>query len=212
MGTLRRIAGTVIIALFVLRYALRPLLGNPALSGVGPADLLQWPEVVLYLPLLALAGVLLVLAVLAVVRGDGLPAGSSQENRTSWSVEPATTGEREHSVDKRYQDHPAVSATDSEETPRRIETEQPDAALGAHLDHLERELGDDEHFRADLTTLADVVEEAEDGPEIPRNCPTCNAPWTERTLLDIKNGRYDELDNGQLICLDCEAVHDRSDS
>jgi hypothetical protein len=90
-----------------------------------------------------------------------------------------------------------------------IEREAPDADLGAHLDHLRAELDDD--ASVELETLEEVVEETEDGSPIPDRCPQphCDAVWTERGILDIKNGRYELLEDGRRVqCLECEAVVD----
>lgn len=221
MGTLRRVAGTLAVGLFVLRYALRPLGGTTALADLPR----EWSDLLPFLPLVALSGFLLVLAALAVVRGDGLALGSGAE-------EPAQSSERENEADlwaterkkervcetdsgenedgeipERYRNHPAVSPDLFEDrSNRRIEEREPDADLREHLAHLERELDD---AGEELATLESVAEE-ESTREIPARCPAegCDAVWSGRTPLGIRTDRYDVLADGRLVCLDCEELYD----
>jgi len=234
--SLRRVGGAFVVGFFLVMVALRPLLRNPAVAGAGIGEILQWPQVLLYLPLFAITGLLLGLAVLAVIRGDGLPTGSRRmpEPETGPGRSADRSGENEgfreaeqrkdsvwkesrddsREVPERYRDHPAVSASvfdgDSENSPGRIEEEQPDAELSEHLAHLETELGEDDHLREELDTLETVVEETGAGHEIPRRCPQegCDAVWRGRTVLGIKTDRYEVLDEGEeIVCIDCESVY-----
>jgi hypothetical protein len=225
MGTLRRLAAAVVLGLFVLRYALRPLGGTTALAELPRA----WSDLLPFLPLVALSGLLLVLAGLAVVRGEGLPLGSESEPAQSsepdeksefWAAERKKESVWETKADEtddetvmeRYQNHPAVSPDlfGERESSGRIEADVPEAELRDHLAHLEREL--DDEAREELDALAAVAEETEAEPEIPTHCPAegCDAVWSGRTVLGIRTDRYDELEDGRLICLDCEELYDPS--
>lgn len=229
MGALRRLGGAAVVGFFVVMMALRPLLRNPAITSAGVEEIFRWPQVLLYLPLLAITALLLVLAVLAVIRGNGLPTGSRGMDETGTETErtDAHSGEAEGfweaerkkdsvwdeaksdsnadgEIPEQYRNHPAVSASlfeETEGTAGRIEDEIPDARLSEHLDHLETELGDDETVREDLDTLETVVEETEAGHEIPARCPQggCDAVWSGRTMLGIKTDRYEVLDDGEEI-------------
>jgi hypothetical protein len=200
MGSLRRVGGAVVVGFFVVMIALRPLLRNPAIAGASVEEIFRWPQVLLYLPLLALTGMLLVLAALAVVRGNGLPASSrgmaeqatepaqtdedqsteddfwavEREKESVWDEPDSETDEDEQPVAEQYRDHPAVSTEllgDSAETAGGIEDDTPDAELSEHLAHLRSELADDETVREDLDGLETVVAETETDHEIPERCP-----------------------------------------
>ncbi|WP_336328057.1 hypothetical protein [Halovenus sp. HT40] len=236
MVSVRRLGGLFVVGFFVAMTALRPLLRNPAITNVGVEKILQWPQVLLYLPLLAVTGLLLVLAVLAVIRGDGLPTGSRDTPETR--TEPAQTSEQssegfweaerkkdsvweegdtaedeQPEIPEAYQNHPAVSAElfeESDGSAGRIEDQTPDARLSEHLEHLKTELSEDETMQEDLDGLETVVEETEAGHEIPARCPQegCDAVWSGRTMLGIKTDRYEVLDDGEeIVCLDCESVY-----
>ena len=237
MVSVRRLGGLFVVGFFVAMTALRPLLRNPAITNAGVEEILRWPQVLLYLPLLAITGLLLVLAVLAVVRGDGLPTGSRGMSETGtepaqargqgrdedgfWEAERRkdsvweegeTAEDEQPAIPDEYQNHPAVSAELFEEdgSSGRIEDETPDARLSEHLEHLKTELGDDETMREELDGLETVVEETEAGHEIPARCPQtgCDAVWSGRTMLGIKSDRYEVLDDGEeIICLDCESIY-----
>lgn len=222
MGTLRRLAGAVVIGLFVLRYALRPLGGTTALARLPR----EWSEAVLFLPLLALSGLVLVLAALAVRRGEGLPVGSDsqapaqpsdreeqgfwaeeREKESVWAGE-SSTHEAQQTVPEQYRNHPAVSPDLFEERQSRdrIEEETPDARLSEHLAHLDNALG--EEAREELDTLASVAGDESDRA-VPARCPAegCDAVWSGRTPLGIGTDRYDVLEDGRVVCLDCEEVY-----
>lgn len=201
MVSVRRLGGLFVVGIFVGMTALRPLLRNPAITSAGVEEIFRWPQIVLYLPLFGVTGLVLVLAVLAVVRGDGLPTGSRGTAETGTESEPASEPRREEDgfwaaerrkdsvweegktgpdeveqpeMPEQYRDHPAVSADLFEESDGgsdRIEDETPDARLSEHLDHLKTELGDDETLREDLDGLETVVEETEAGHRIPARCP-----------------------------------------
>lgn len=236
MGSLRRVGSALIVGFFIGMIALRPVLRNPAIAGPGLEEILQWPQLLLYLPLFAVGGLLFGLALLAVLRGDGLPTGSrgmaererqSSEQRDDddsfweaerkkdsvWEESGADEDERAE-IPRRYRDHPAVSTEafeGSDGTSKRIEDETPGARLSEHLEHLKTELGDDETLKEDLDGLETVVEETEAGHEIPARCPQdgCDAVWSGRTMLGIKTDRYEVLDDGEeIVCLDCESVYE----
>jgi hypothetical protein len=195
---------------FLVAIALRPL-SNPALTGVLDDSSLGTTDLLLLVPTLLVA-VLVVTARLWRLFGDD--SGDAQTHTTSqptrgnhWGVEDAD--ERTH-ADEDAPD--AVSQIlggqgGARDRQFEIERESPEADLSDHLDHLQAEL--DDEAQVELETLEEVVEETENGSQIPKRCPhpTCDAAWTERGILDIKNGRYEPLDDGQRVqCLDCEAV------
>jgi hypothetical protein len=189
MGTGRRLAGTAVFALFVGALVVRPILSNPAVLAALEGGLSGWTAL-LALPVV-LVGLLLVALRLGWLAGDETSTRSGSDDapaqwadRTGWA-----TDERE----------------ESEESADDIEAEPPETSLGAHLDHLRAEL-DDRETASDLDTLEEVVETVADD-RIPDRCPQehCDAIWTERTVLGVKNGRYEVLDDGQtVVCLRCE--------
>jgi hypothetical protein len=198
------------LLVFVVAIALRPL-SNTALIGVLDGGSLGTTDLLLLVPTLLVA-VLVVTARLWRLFGDD--SGDAQTHTTSqptrgnhWGVEDAD--ERTH-ADEDAPD--AVSQIlggqgGARDRQFEIERESPEADLSDHLDHLQAEL--DDEAQVELETLEEVVEETENGSQIPKRCPqpTCDAAWTERGILDIKNGRYEPLDDGQRVqCLDCEAV------
>lgn len=222
MGTLRRLAGAVIVGLFVLRYALRPLGGTTALAELPR----EWSELVLFLPLVGLSVFLLGLAALAVIRGEGLPLGSDRsepaqpaerdesefwaterEKESVWETDSSESDDS-NAVPEQYQNHPAVSPDlfGENQSGKRIEEGTPDAELSEHLAHLETEL---DNAREELDTLESVAEE-ESSREIPARCPAegCDAVWSGRTVLGFRTDRYEVLGDGQIICLVCEALYD----
>lgn len=205
MGTLGRAAGTVVVFVFLLLTVLRPLFRNPALADAGVEDVLAWPQVLLYAPLLAVVCLLFVLGVLAMVRDEGFPA---RRGPHSPSERPAAPGDGSEDELDRFAGHPDLSSRfrtgDRDATGSGdIEEEPPDAALSDHLEHLRTELGDDADARGELRALEDVARETENR-ELPARCPDCDAAWTERTILGVKTGRYERLD-GEVVCLACES-------
>ncbi|MXR50609.1 hypothetical protein GRX03_03160 [Halovenus sp. WSH3] len=229
MPSVRRLGGLVVVAFFVAMTALRPVFRNPAIANTSLGELFQWPQVLLYLPLLALGAVLFVLAALSVLRGDGLPTGSREtfdpdsagdpadqpddeqgfwaaerEKESVWEETTTESAARQEGPSERYRDHPAVpnDRSGADEQPLRgIEAEEPDARLSEHLDHLKTELADDDTVREALDTLETVVEETEAGHEIPPRCPRegCGAVWSGRTVLGFGTDRYEVLDDGEEI-------------
>jgi hypothetical protein len=198
MGTGRRLAGTAVFALFVGALVARPILSNPAIRAAFDGGLSGWTAL-LALPV-ALVGLLLVALRLGWLSGaestqpesDYAPDshGWADDTRTGWDTEERDDG---------------GESDDDEESDDDIEAEPPDASLGEHLDHLRAEL-DDREAASDLDTLEEVVETVED-ERIPDRCPQeyCDAIWTERTVLGVKNGRYEVLEDGQtIVCLNCE--------
>lgn len=237
MVSVRRIGGLFVVGFFVVMMAVRPLVRNPAIAGVGIDGILRWPQILLYLPLFAVTGLLVGLAVLAVVRGEGVPTGRLAETDASgaktdshsgesegfwaaerkkdgvWGGSESATEEGNRTRPEQYKDHPAVSSDpfeEDDELTEGIDHEVPDAQLSEHLDHHRTELSDDETVREDLDTLETVVEEAEAGHDIPARCPRdgCDAVWSGRTMLGIKTDRYAVVDDGEeIVCLDCESVY-----
>lgn len=216
MGTLRKAAGTAILVIFLFITVLRPLFTNPALASAGFQEIFAWPQVLLYAPILSVVAVIFVLALMALVRGDGVPTGRGTQARSgqeSMGVDGSDVDEEEL---ERFENHPDVSSrflSGQGGTRNRgfdIEEEPPDATLGDHLDHLQTELGDDAETREDLETLEAVVAETEGEQPIPARCPQeyCDAAWTERTMFGVKTGRYELLDNGEQVqCLNCESIY-----
>lgn len=216
MGTLRKAAGTVILVIFLFMTVLRPLFTNPALASAGFQEIFAWPQVLLYAPILSVVAVIFVLALLAFVRGDGVPTGRGTQARSGQGSGGVDESEVDEEELERFENHPDVSSRflsgqgGARNRGFDIEEEPPDATLGDHLDHLQTELGDDAETREDLETLEAVVAETEGEQPIPPRCPQeyCDAAWTERTVLGIKTGRYELLDNGEQVqCLDCESIY-----
>lgn len=216
MGKVKKAGGTVVLVIFLFLTVLRPLFTNPALARAGVDEILRWPQVLLYAPLLSVMLVLFVLGVFSLLRGDGLPAGRGREGVGTRQQSGATEADIDDEQLQRFEEHPDLSSRflsgqgGTRETDFGIEEEPPDATLGDHLDHLQSELGDEEGTREDLQTLADVVAETEDEQPIPPRCPQeyCDAAWSERTILGVKNGRYKLLDNGEQVqCLECESIY-----
>jgi hypothetical protein len=194
MGTGRRLVGTAVFAVFVGAFVVRPILSNPAVVAALDGGVLGW-ETLVAVPTV-LVGLLLVALRLGWLSGSEKRAQSGTEHaqapRTEW-VEGIEEAQSEASDDD----------TDNGDTD--IEEEPPDAPLDLHLDHLRAELDGEREVARDLEAFAEVAETTDSGP-IPQRCPhdDCEALWTERTVLDITNGRYELLDDGTILCLDCE--------
>ena len=225
MGTLSRVAGSAVVLTVLFLTVLRPLFTNPALASAGFDEVFAWPQVLLYAPLLAVVAGTLLLGVLSLVRGDGLPMGGNADgvrgNRGPTTGGDTTTRDGdEESRDRfeesrdRFEDHPDLASRflDGRGGARNrgpaIEEGSPDAGLSDHLEHLRTELGDDPETREELRTLEDVVSETEGERSIPARCPNehCDARWTKRTIFDMTTGRYELLDEDRVVCLECESV------
>lgn len=220
MRSLTKAGGTLLVLIFLFLTVLRPLFANPALASLSVEQLLQWPQVLFYAPLLAVLLSIFVLAVLSVLRGDGLPTGQ-QGTPTGPSTATGSQHGDKGAVDQeqleRFENHPDLSSNflsgqgGSRNRGFEIEEEAPEATLGEHLEHLQAELGDDDHLREELDTLEEVVLETEgERRTIPPRCPAeyCDALWTERTILGMNTGQYEVLEDGeQVLCLECESIH-----
>jgi hypothetical protein len=211
MGTLGKAAGTAAALVFLLLTVLRPLVRNPALAGAGFEDIFTWPQVLVYAPLLFVVLSLLVLGILAFVRGDGVPTRESQQPVHGDRPAAGTGTDLDDPGPERFEDHPALSSRFHSDggdatTAGDIEEEPPDATLSEHFEHLRTELDGDARVREELRTLEDVASETDEGSPIPARCPDCDAAWTERTILGVKTGRYERLD-GQVVCLECESLY-----
>lgn len=214
---LKKTAGTLFVVIFLFLTVLRPLFTNPAFASVGFDQLFEWPQLLFYLPLLAVVLVIFLLAVFSFVRGEGIP---TRQGETTVGTRTDVAADNAEEIDEeqleRFEDHPALSSRflsgqgGARNRGFDIEEEPPDATLGEHLEHLQTELADDEETREDLETLEKVVEETEDEQVIPPRCPQeyCDAAWAERTILGVNTGRYELLDNGEQVqCLECEAIY-----
>lgn len=84
-----------------------------------------------------------------------------------------------------------------------IETEPPETELGDHLEHLRAALDGE---GTELRTLETVVEEAKSEQAVPDRCPGahCDALWEARTVTGVTAGRYEQLDDTTVCCLECE--------
>lgn len=207
------------VAVFLVALVSRPLLSNPATAGlltrVGGLD-----ETALLLVVPVLLTTLLVALRIRRLRNEESrqasqydPARERRIEENHWDRDRRTdTDERHHQPDQEKAASDAVSqilggqggARDRE---FEVERQPPEADLGDHLEHLRAELDGEEAM--ELETLETVVEETDDGDAVPDRCPQphCDAAWTEPGILDIKNGRYELLDDGQqVICLECEKV------
>lgn len=233
MTTAKRLVGTVAILVFVGTLALRPLLSNPALSAVFRNGSLS-PQTLFAVPLLLLTLLLVAVRVRSLTTGSrgsgtaetrtrtanasgGPPSGwgTADQNRTDAGEDtaPATASGSETRADPDTGAGPApvdpAPLSGQGGTRKRdfeVETEPPDAALSAHLDHLRTEL--DDEAATDLAGMADVVADAE-SETVPERCPQphCNAAWTARTVFGVTNGRYELVDGGDRVrCLECEQV------
>lgn len=178
------VPGTAVLAGFV-----RAVTGT---VSAGPAD----QQMLVVLPLLL---ALLVLLLRSAIR--------SSDDGSATEYQPATR-EREHErVEAETRPGFLSGQGGARDKGFEIESKPPDADLSDHLDHLRAELGEEGTPPGELETLETVAEETESEREIPTHCPQehCNAAWTQRTLLDITNGRYERLDDGKTVrCLDCE--------
>jgi hypothetical protein len=219
MGTLSRVAGSAVVLVFLLMTVLRPLFRNPALAAASVDEVFAWPQVLLYAPLLAVVAGIFLLGVLSVVRGDGLPMGGNTDSPGGYRDPTAGGGTAARASDEakreRLADGPDPSSRfldgqgGARDAGPDIEEGSPDAGLSDHLEHLRTELGDDPAVREELRTLEDVVSETESEEPVPARCPNehCDARWTERTMFDVRTGRYELLDEDRAVCLDCESVY-----
>jgi hypothetical protein len=184
MSTGRRLAGAAVLVLFTSALVARPILSNPAVLAALDGGVTNWTTL-LALPVVVVGLVLVARRLGRLSEGESTQSnGLAGTDRARWGADGGDGGSGE--------------ANDIEEEP-------PEAPLGAHLDHLRTEL-DDPEAAGDLDTLEAVVETVED-EQIPGRCPRahCDAIWTEQTVLGVKNGRYELLDDGQtVVCLDCE--------
>lgn len=211
------------LSVFVAAIALRPVLSNPALAGVlDGGDSLGTAELLVLVPTVAVAVLVVGVRLRRLFGADSDDGDSRYSARRSqpaqgnhWGVdEDESTKTHEFSGENAPESVSQLLGGQGGARDREfeIEREAPDADLGAHLDHLRAELDDD--ASVELETLEEVVEESEDDSPIPDRCPQphCDAAWTERGILDIKNGRYELLEDRQQVqCLECEAVVDLAD-
>ncbi len=215
MPTAKRLVGTVAVLVFVGTLALRPLLSNPAFSAVfrdGPLA----PQTLFAVPLLLLTLLLVAVRVRSLTAGSGGSGTAETRTRTANASSGPPPGWGTPGQNRTDAGEDTASATDSDSEsradpdtgagPAPVETEPPDAALSAHLDHLRTEL--DDEAATDLAGMADVVADAE-SETVPERCPQphCNAAWTARTVFGVTNGRYELVDGGDRVrCLECEQV------
>jgi len=191
-------------------------LWDPALTGVLQAGPIGTTDLLLWVPPLLIAVLLVATRVWRLFGGDSGDTDSRYVADRSQSTQGNHWGVEE-TDSQTHADEDAPDAVSqilggqggARDRTFEIERESPDADLGAHLDHLREEL--DDEAAVELETLEEVVAETADDSPIPERCPQphCDAAWTERGILDIKNGRYELLDDGQRVqCLECEAVVD----
>jgi hypothetical protein len=217
MSAAKRLVVLAGLFVFVAAIALKPLLSNPALTGViGGGGSLGTAELLLLVPTVAVAVLVVAARLWRLFGADSDDADSRYAARRSqppqgnhWGVDDESTPTHEAAGEQAPESVSQILGGQGGARDREfeIEREAPDADLGAHLDHLRSELDDD--ASVELETLEEVVEETEDESPIPERCPQphCDAAWAERGILDIKNGRYELLEDGQKAqCLDCEAV------
>jgi hypothetical protein len=223
MSAAKRLVVLAGLFVFVAAIALRPLFSNPALTGViGDGGHLGTAEILLLVPTVAVAVLVVTARLWRLFGADSDDADSRYAAMDSQPPQGNHWGV-DHDESRPTHDPSGEQAPESvsqilggqggaRDREFEIEREAPDADLGAHLDHLRAEL--DEDAAVELETLEEVVEETQDESPIPERCPQphCDAAWAERGILDIKNGRYELLDDGQTVqCLECEAVVDLAD-
>lgn len=210
MGTAGRVVGGLFVAVAAIALVSRPLMMNPAFAGLREGELFS-RQTLLVLPLV-LVTVLLVVGRLrssGPERGtsgtDRIPSGpTSQPNRGAGGAD----GLADHG-EQQSDGSPPSERDEAADGPVEIEDDPPDAGLDEHLDHLRAEFEGDGDVLDDLETLESVAAEADDG-SIPKRCPGdyCGGRWTERTILGGEAGQYQVLDNGQVLCEECEGIFD----
>lgn len=225
MGTSRRLASAFVFLCFLGALALRPFTQNPgvvaALEGGLDSGLLLW------VPLVLVTAGLVGLRVRALLREGTDPehartgvqgnhwADDSQADEASpeslrvsartGDEATQTAGPDHHADDSDTASQFFGGQGGARDRDFEIETKEPDAALRDHLDHLRKEL-DDREAATELRTLEEVVEEFEGEQTVPDYCPNeyCDARWEARTITGANTGRYELLDGGKVICLNCE--------
>lgn len=220
MSTAKRfVVGAGLVA-FLAALVARPVRSNPAATGFLSGSL-DTAEVLLLVPTLLVAVLLVVSRVRRVLDDEQTDDTRYEVADDAWNSRESAwdTGESRDESDGDGRDHSDSQPPDAvsqilggqggaRDREFDIETEPPDAELDAHLDHLRKEL--DEENATELETLAEVVEETDDGRSIPKRCPEphCDAAWAERGIIDIKTGRYELLEDGERVqCLECEEIH-----
>lgn len=230
MVSVQKVAGAVLLGVFVLTIALRPLT-NPAVTGALRDGATQW-QTLLVAPLVLVGVGIVALRLHSLFRDEESDDyAATAVDRDAWSQ----VDDRESALDTGPEDEadsetsPAGAAHDSDgaetddqqrqgefnflagqggarEKDFEIEEEPPDATLSEHLEHLRAEL-DDPESAAELDTLADVATEEAGENRIPGRCPQdhCEARWSERGILGLGTGKYELLDDGEtVVCLECE--------
>ena len=236
MGTVVRAIGALGFVLFVGVLALRPFLANPALAGVlrdGPGG---W-RLLAVLPLVVVTLLVIALRLRSSSGGANSPdTRQSDPGRPEsfWNRRPsdgAGVDPGDPSSGATGTDNTRIAETHQADTTDQksgepagllggqggtrdrefeIEEKPPDATLREHLEHLQAELDDDKTAAGDLQTLEAVARETGDEQAIPARCPQdhCDAVWTGRTVLGVRSGRYEPLDDGRRVqCLHCEEIH-----
>jgi len=202
MGAIRRSLAGLGLSVFLAAVFLRPLLSSPAVQGLSGA--LSPTELALLGPTLLVAALLVLIRARRLFDDD---PDRTTDRRTQQRREGYWESREERDSDDRGQT--AITQALGGQGGARdrgfeVEEVPPEADLDLHLEHLRAELDEDS---VELETLAEVAEQA-DGSSVPRRCPQphCDAAWTEPGILDIKNGRYEELGDGRVQCLECESV------
>jgi len=216
MGTAGRLVTGLVLVTFVSVVALRPLVANPAIAG-ALQDGFGLRELLLVGPLVLVTLFIAGLRVRSMVADD---RAEDDDREAAWDTRE--TDNRSTDTDRSSADDDTANGSNdgqpdplsgqggARDTEFEIEEKPPDARLHDHLDHLQAQLDSDETVREDLQTLAEVADEAEGDRTVPARCPQphCEAVWTGRTVLGVKTGRYEVLDDGKRVqCLHCEAVH-----
>ena len=225
MVTARRVAGGLVFALFVGVLAVRPLVSNPALVAGLDNGLVSW-QTLAAAPLVTVSLLVVLLRLTSPGTDPETPepeSGPGEREGTFWDArkedteQASATGDRDEGTATEGSEQggdtgdpnpgPLSGQGGTRDREFEIEAEPPDALLEEHLEHLQAELDGDSAVAEDLHTLEAVVTGA-DKREVPERCPQehCEAVWSGRTVLGVRSGRYERLDDERVQCLECETV------